>query len=128
MPRTKKADTVPQQEQGNGAAPTKTGAVEQALDALGRKAKPRAIRNWILDNLHMDVTTSLISNIKSTLKKRGRRKVGRPRKEDAGAPAAPVAREPREGGISVDDVKAVKELTSRIGADQVKQLAEMLGK
>lgn len=130
MPRVKGAgDTATPTERGNGTAPNKYDAVRQACVALGKKAKPRALRGWIQEHLGMDVATSLISNYKSLLSKaRGKGKVGRPRKDAAGAPAGPVGRGARAGGISVDDVKTVKELADRIGADQVKQLAEMLGK
>jgi len=48
-----------------------------------------------------------------------RRKLGRPRKAVAGSNAS---------GISLDDIRAVKALADKLGAEKVKQLAQVLAK
>jgi len=48
-----------------------------------------------------------------------RRKFGRPKKAHAGSSA---------GGISLEDIQAVKALADKLGAEKVQQLAEVLAK
>jgi len=53
------------------------------------------------------------------------KKLGRPKAAPA-APAAPAAADLTE--ITLEDIRAVKALTDRIGADKVRQLAQVLAK
>ena len=48
-----------------------------------------------------------------------KRKLGRPKKAHAGSSA---------GGISLEDIQAVKHLADKLGAEKVKQLAQVLAK
>jgi hypothetical protein len=116
----------------NGKDPrnNKMLAMKLALKANGRKAKPKKLQEWLHKEYGLEMTTNLISNYKSHILKR-RGKPGRPPKSAAekaasAAAATAASAEPvRRHAISVTDVQTVKDLAQRIGADQVKQLAEM---
>jgi hypothetical protein len=122
--------------QGNGSGPKdKMEGVRMALRAKGRKAKPREIQEWLKTTHNMEIPTSLISNYKNVILKKGfRGRGGRPPKVQAVGLAVPVAVavapviRSRRIDISLDDVRKVKNLTDRIGARKVKELALMVGK
>ena len=80
------------------------------------------------------MNTAYVSKYKSlvlTKARKGKRR-GRKPKAAAGAvqeAAAPAAREAtRAGGISLDDIQAVKDLSARLGAAQVRELVGLLAK
>ena len=114
MPRGKKS-------KGN-----KVEFVKEALSDLGKDAMPLAIQKAVKDTHGVELPTSLISNYKHYImgKKKGKR--GRKPGPRPAAPA-PVANA-KSGSISLDDIRAVKELADRIGAEKVQQLAQVLGK
>src|SRR5262249_23517446 len=122
---TNKPPTAAQAGPANGATLTKTDAVKQALANLGNDAMPLAIRDHIKSKFGIDMDPNLISNYKSTLLKKagGRRgRGGRPKRQ--GVPA--TARATAQGGITLEDIRAVKDLAERIGADKVRQLVDVL--
>jgi len=108
---------------GEAAAGGETQAdmVRAALAELGPRAKPQAIQDHIKEKFGREVTKGIISNYKSTMKKKGlipgRRGPGRPRTVVAAA----------GGTVRMDDLEAVRGLVTRIGADQVVRLAKVLG-
>jgi hypothetical protein len=51
-----------------------------------------------------------------------------PKPATAKKPGRPAGVKPAAGEISLSDVSAVKELVNKIGADKVRQLAEVLAK
>jgi hypothetical protein len=64
---------------------------------------------------------------------RTRKKTKKPARKAAPSPAArtnsaPPRKAPAGGGISLGDVRAVKGLVDKIGADRVQELAGVLGK
>jgi hypothetical protein len=121
MPRGRKKSA----DAANGSIPSKTDVVKQALAELGSTAKPKELQRYISENFKLDLSTNLISNYKSTFKKdRGRKKGGRGK---GGRPAA-TASKPMASGISLEDIRAVKQLADRIGADKVRELASVLGR
>jgi hypothetical protein len=63
---------------------------------------------------------------KKRKRRRGRVKSTSPEAPAAGATPAPKA--PARGGISLDDVRALKGLVDRMGADKVQELAGVLSK
>jgi hypothetical protein len=135
IPKTKQAKTDQQ-----GAKPdtpangiTKWKAVQRALAKLGKKAQPSDIRQFVLAEFKLDLPHSLISNYKHTIlkKKRARRgaKAGRGglvHKGQAPAPAGP-ANGTSAPEITLEDIRAVKALADKIGADKVRALAGVLG-
>ena len=109
---------------------TKTDAIRDALDDLGKKAKPLQLQEHIRSKFGMEISTSHISSSKTGLVKNGAGKGKRGRKPKApGTPASTSAPAGRDSdGISVEDVRVVKELTHRIGADKVRALTDLLAK
>jgi hypothetical protein len=105
---------------------SKVQFVKEAIAELGKDAMPLAIQSAVKERHGVDLPTSLISNYKHYLrgkkKGNGHRKAGR--KPVATAPAANSS----AGGITLEDIRAVKELADRIGAEKVQQLAQVLGK
>ncbi|QDU18436.1 hypothetical protein [Urbifossiella limnaea] len=100
--------------------PTQADMVRAALAELGPKAKPKAIYDFIKEKFGREVTKGIISNYKSTMKKKGllpgRRGPGRPPKAAATGET-----------VRIDDLEAVRALVTRIGADQVARLVKVLG-
>src|SRR5262245_55506713 len=99
----------------------KMDSIREALQQLGKKAMPLDIQNAVMDKHGIELSTSLISNYKSYLrtKRKKRTLAGR-------AATQPVtAANARAGGIRMDDILAVKALTDRIGADKVADLAKV---
>jgi hypothetical protein len=112
----------------------KMEAMRQALGDLGNDAKPLDLQKHLKSKYGVDMDTTLISTYKSTIKKAGQSAVIRrpQRRAKAAAPAAPAPAQQlaraANGGISMEDIKAVKELADRLGTDRVKELAEVLAR
>lgn len=113
----------------NGKPISKMEAMRQIFQAHGYDIKPVEIQEHLKRQFGIDMTTKLISVYKTTITskktgKRGRKKMAT---SAAGtqAAAAPVA---RAKGITIDDIRAVRELASRIGAEKLWELAEVLAK
>jgi hypothetical protein len=100
---------------------TKFEAVRRALAELGTDAMPLTIKVYLKKNFGVDMEPQNISNYKSTLKATERR-VSNRRREAKGAADAST------GGFSLEEIQAVKEVADRIGADKVRQLAQVLSK
>src|SRR5262245_24703361 len=98
----------------------KMEAVREALNKLGKDAMPLDLQKAVKDSHGVSLSTSLISNYKSYLLKKGIRRAGR---KEAAAHANGTS-----AGISLADIEAVKHLTDRLGAQKVVQLAKVLGK
>ena len=96
--------------------------VREAVATLGKDAMPKAIQEEVKAKHRRNLDLNLISNYKSIVLKEGKgkttgkKKMGRPKKAAS-----------TKGGITVEEIKAVKELAERLGADKLKQLAEILG-
>ena len=107
----------------DGADLSQMELVRLSLEALGPKAKPAALQEYIKTKFNRDVTKGIISNYKFHLKKKGRvagrRKPGRP----AGSTNAVAT----NVSVRIDDLEAVRGLVNRLGADGVKRLLNVLG-
>jgi len=140
MPRgipNKKPDA---QDQENGAGKTKGGrinkfqCVRDALAELGNDATPKDIQDFLKRRFDLDMNTKFIGTYKGTIL-RGKSGQSGIMRTPAVAPApAPVPAPPQaspqvgrtNGGISVEDIQAVRARLGRIGAEAVKELAEVL--
>jgi hypothetical protein len=131
----KKARTTPATVATTGIS--KQEAVRQALAALGKAVTARDLQKYIQDTFDLAMTIDHIYTAKSSVlgkgqKKAKKRKVKQPPPPEPAAAAkqpvqpAPVARKPA-GGISLEDVEAVKGLLGRVGAANLKALADLLG-
>jgi hypothetical protein len=110
---------------------TKQEAVRRALAELGPDAKPRQIQGWVKDTFDIDMGTDHISTTKGQIfRASGKRKqaaVAQPSAPQTSAEPREQARPaPRAGGISLDDIAAVKVLVRRVGADGLKRLIDVL--
>jgi hypothetical protein len=105
----------------DGTEITKKEAVRRALAELGVDAMPLEIKGYLKKNFNIDMDSQNISNYKSSLKA-----------ETKSAPSRPTEAKPTvataAGGFSLEEIQAVKEVADRIGADKVRQLAEVLSK
>jgi hypothetical protein len=114
----------------NGPTITKTEAIRQALEKLGPDAKPSSVIDFVRKKFNIEPSSQLVSNFKSTLAKKAeaKRGPGRPPKSQAGTPAAAPrpSKASSSGDISLDDLRSVKELVAKMGADKVRQLAQVL--
>lgn len=112
----------------------KSQAVRAALAELGRDAKPSDVRDWVKAKHGHEMSLNHISNIKSTMGKKGGGK-GRGKAKSAATPASEATagatittgRKPA-GSIMLEDIDAVKALAQRIGVQKLHQLIDLLGK
>jgi hypothetical protein len=105
----------------NGQAISKMEAVRRTLAELGNDAMPGAIQKHIKEKFGVQMDPNMISNYKSAIKSASKSAIIRSPK------AFTKASTKTAGGLTPEDVRAVKELVGKIGADQVRQLAEVLG-
>jgi hypothetical protein len=103
-----------------GAVTNKMEAMRRALGELG-DAKNSDIQQFIKSKFGLDMSTAMISSYKTHIRKRGR--TGRKRGRPAGSGAA---RATSVAGLNVDDVRAVKDLADRLGADKLRGLVDVL--
>jgi hypothetical protein len=104
---------------------SKVEFVKEALSTLGKDAMPLDIQKAVKEKHGIELPTSLISNYKHYImgKKKGKR--GR---KPGPKPAVAAAAANSKTGISLDDIAAVKALADRLGAEKVRQLAQVLAK
>jgi hypothetical protein len=127
--RAKQADTsTPKQQAGNGQVKekltNKAEAVRRALAKLGKKSRPAEIRDFIEANYGIEMATTHISVYKSRLTKTKARP-GRKQKAvqaTAGAAPNPAA----QGGVTFKDLRAVKDITNRIGPARMRELVTLM--
>jgi hypothetical protein len=101
----------------------KMEAMRQALRELGYDAKPTQLQEYLKAEHGINMDKTVISSYKNTLAKKAASQSAIIRQPGKRA-AAPIA----NSGISLEDIRAVKELADRLGADKVQKLAEVLGK
>jgi hypothetical protein len=110
-------DKAKASKQSNAEGLSKMEAVRRALGRLGSDAKPLAMKKYIHDAFGIDMDPNMISSYKSSVNKRLAGQSGLMRRGRHGA----------GGSFSLQDVQAVKQLTERLGADKVRELAELFG-
>ena len=107
---------------------SKMEAMRQAIQKLGVDAANDAIQAALKSDFGVTMTTGMFSTYKSAiLREMGKGKKGR--KLAPKATEAPVANGRKVGaggGITVDEIAAVKKLIDTIGAEKVQQLARVL--
>jgi hypothetical protein len=104
-----------------GAVTNKMEAMRRALSELGSEAKNSDIQQYIKSKFDLDMSTAMISSYKTHIRKRGR--TGRKRGRPAGSGSAKAT---SVAGLNVDDVRAVKDLADRLGADKLRGLVDVL--
>jgi hypothetical protein len=100
-----------------GEKVTQVDMVKDALQELGGNAKPLAIQEHIKSKFNKELSTTLISNYKSVMK----RKAGGKHSAATGN-GRRRGRPPRASGIHVEDLETVQALVRRLGAENVRRL------
>jgi hypothetical protein len=96
---------------GDEKKPSQMSMVRQALQDMGGDAKPLEMQAHIKDKFDVELPANIISNYKSQIKrKEGLSGSGRGRK----------------AGLQVEDFETIRKLVTRLGADQVKRLVEVV--
>jgi hypothetical protein len=105
-------------------------AVRRSLAELGDDARPLVLQDHLRKTYGIDMEASYISKYKSlvlTSARKGKRKAYKPRAAAAPEAAAPAARTAGPtGGISLDDLRSLKELSDRLGAEKVGELVDLV--
>jgi hypothetical protein len=97
--------------------PNMMDMVRDAMGVLGSDAKPLAMQAHIKQKFEKVLPTQIISNYKFQVRKQGGTKGGRGRGRRAVTASA----------LQIEDFEAVRGLVSRLGADQVKRLVDVVG-
>jgi hypothetical protein len=121
------AQTSPTTTNGNSGneALSKMDAMRQTLADLGKDAMPLQLQGHLKSKFGIDMPTSHISNYKSVILKPTPKK-GKPgRKPKAAVQLAAPKGTDDSTGVSLDDILAVKQLTDRMGAATVRELADL---
>jgi hypothetical protein len=135
MPRPKKRPDTQEQanqtpdaqteaEANGGVRVNKMEQVRKALRRLGNDAKPKRIQGYLRKRFLLEMSTDMISTYKGSILKKQAGE-GREAQPEAVVEATTTT-ETASGGISVEELRAVKEVVDRIGADKVKQLVDVL--
>ena len=105
---------------------SKMEAMRQAIQKVGPNAENSAILASLKSDFGVTMTTGMFSNYKSAVMKEMRGK--REPKPDPKPAAVPTAngKKAGAGGITVEEISAVKKLVDQIGATKVEQLARVL--
>jgi len=115
MPRPKK-ETI-----------SKLDAMRQAVAKLGKDAPLADLLKTIKQTHGINLDRALAYNYKSLVSSKpatGKRRGRKPGRK----PAAAAVNESTPGGISLEDIAAVKALADKIGAEKVSQLAKVLAR
>lgn len=107
---------------------SKMEAVRQALAKHGKDTKPGDLLNHLKSDFGITMSYDMASTYKSAAlkKKKGKRRGRKPGRKPMAAVS--TANGQTSAAISLDDIKAVKALADRLGAEKVRQLAEVLAK
>jgi hypothetical protein len=99
----------------------KMEAMRELLAEKGFDVSPKDLRPLLKSQYGINMDTSMISNYKSSIKGSGKSAMIR-------KPGRPVAAAITADEITLDDVRSVKAIVDRIGAEKVRKLAGVLGK
>jgi hypothetical protein len=136
MPRGKRKKRSGRAIDENGISISQMEAMRRTLDVMGPDALPLEIKDYLASHYSCNMKPNVISNYKSTIlgkktKGKGRRKASRST-ETFMPPTEPMMIDLEYdevedmSGFQIDDLRAVKEVVDRIGADKVRQLAQVL--
>jgi hypothetical protein len=89
--------------------------VQAALNHCGSDAKPGEMKSYIMENFKADLAPNIISNYKSQIKREGQ------------LPSGTGGRKSKGGSLEFEDLKMIRKLIQRLGAEQVKELVDVVG-
>jgi len=114
---------------GKAKQVSKMEAMRQAIQKLGPDAENSALQAALKSDFGVTMTTGMFSNYKSAVMKEIR--AGNREPKPAAKPAAVPATDGKKasaGGITVEEIAAVKKVVDQLGAAKVEQLARVLAK
>jgi len=103
----------------------KMDCVRQALANLGHDATTKELQDFLKKTFNLDMDAKMLSSYKGSILKKAAGPSALIR-QPAPTPPTPLKAVATNGGISVEDIRAVKELVGRIGADNVRELVDVL--
>jgi hypothetical protein len=100
----------------------KMDGMRRALAELGNEVANKEIQSFLKSRFGIDMDLPMISNYKSSLKSAGKSAIIR-------KPEPVLAKTTEVGGsgITLDDIRIVKDAIDKLGADKVRQLTDVLG-
>jgi hypothetical protein len=110
--------------QTSGGRVNKMACVRQALHSLGNDARPKDIQDFLQREFQLHMDTKMISTYKGSILKAASR--SRLMRAPAARARAAAAAPNRGGDITVEDIRAVKELGDRIGVEKVRAIMDVL--
>jgi hypothetical protein len=113
----------------SGNSISKMEGVRRALAHLGDDAMPLAIQKYLKKEHGIVMDNGAISNYKSAIKTAAKSAVIRKPSVASVAPApAAVTAHSESGGITLEEIRAVKAVVDKFGAGKVRQLADVFAK
>jgi hypothetical protein len=113
-----------------GQGISKVDAVVDALQQLGENASNKDLGDYIRSKYGEQLLPGNFTVTKSAAKKKlrqgGGKRKGRRGGRKAAAPPAPPPSPSTGGGISLEDLRQIKELAGRYGKDQIKGVLDLL--
>lgn len=107
---------------------SKMEGVRRTLAHLGNDAMPLEIQKYLKNEFGIDMDNSMISNYKSAVKAAAKSAVIRRPAAATVARASAAAASSDTGGITLEEIRAVKTVVDKFGADKVRELASVLAK
>jgi hypothetical protein len=109
---------------------SKLEATRQAVKQLGRDVTTARLGEFLKAEFQIEMSPKMLATYRGTaLKQLGGKKRGPKPGTKRAAGSVPVVAAPASGGseITVDDIRAVKAVADKIGAEKVWRLAGVLG-
>jgi hypothetical protein len=118
------AKAVPAKKADANGSISKMEAVRRVLASSGKDTMPLEIQDQLKKQFNIRMDPTVISTYKSSILKKGTPK----KAAKMGRPAGSLVKSAKvsDGGISIEDIQAVKSLAERIGGQKLRQLAEVL--
>ena len=114
---------------GKAKQVSKMEAMRQVIQKLGQDAENTALHAALKSDFGVTMTTGMFSNYKSAVMKeiRAGKRGPKPGAKPAAIPAT-NGKKADAGGITVEEISAVKKLVDQLGAEKVEKLARVLAK
>jgi len=111
--KTHRSTTVARtKSEGGEKKPSQMGMVRTALQEMGGDPKPLEMQAFIKSKFGQELPANIISNYKSQIK----------RKNGVGGQGRG-----RRPGLQVEDIETIRKLVKRLGTEQVKRIADVVG-
>jgi hypothetical protein len=120
------AQGAPNAAQASANGVNRMECVRRALHYLGPDASPKQLRAYIRREFHLRMDQKMLSSYKGSILRKAAGQSGLISRQGNGAATPVRGAGPADGSISLDDLRAIKELAGRLGAEQLRGLAGVL--